>query len=345
MLNAITNLLESLKEHQITPEPNDYVLLRKLSHNPVPFETKNFKSIKTITNPSRLSFIDGGNQEIISAPNYSVHFIRIANVTYKNNQKTSQKIFEFFLLVTLRRNEDKFYYEAKQINVKEDLQLQPGDLIFEKEDISLIGDFVRRTAELRAAKLVADKLQPNDILVLDGTLRPYNYKEILVFEELFNKAKSNNVVVASLSKSTRTITNNGHSLIYAISSLANLQPPWYYYPVANFSDIRYPCDLFVVNLNEFSKHTFLLEVSNKTQYDINLLLSSLSQNSKDFVFPGYPYGLIMADKLARVSNKEAEYIRTMMKNRAGAKWEDIQKQINIIHSHDILDKIEFFIQK
>ena len=48
----------------------------------------------------------------------------------------------------------------------------------------------------------------------------------------------------------------------------------------------------------------LLDITNQLDEDYIL---SLVDNSKDPVFYGYPYLLIEADKLARVTNKEKEY--------------------------------------
>ncbi len=62
-------------------------------------------------------------------------------------------------------------------------------------------------------------------------------------------------------------------------------------------------------------------------------------NAKDPVFPGYPYGLLVADKFARVSNNEKEYIQTIIKSNAGKNWAKIKKYMNSFDAHSILDNI------
>ena len=45
------------------------------------------------------------------------------------------------------------------------------------------------------------------------------------------------------------------------------------------------------------------------------LLTVLVENSQDKLFLGYPYGLILADKKARISNDEISYYRIKLESR------------------------------
>jgi hypothetical protein len=65
----------------------------------------------------------------------------------------------------------------------------------------------------------------------------------------------------------------------------------------------------------------------------------LLANSKDISFPGYPYGLIIADRFARVSNNEKAYLRTLFFSKAGGKTEMLVNETASINSHNILDSI------
>jgi hypothetical protein len=86
--------------------------------------------------------------------------------------------------------------------------------------------------------------------------------------------------------------------------------------------------LLVVKLHAKAKVAFRFE-SNDIPHD---LLSSLAELS-DPVFFGYPYGLIEADRGARVTNEEKNYFKTLITAKSGFE-EDII-------SHEILDKISF----
>ena len=48
--------------------------------------------------------------------------------------------------------------------------------------------------------------------------------------------------------------------------------------------------------------------------DVEMIVNQIANNAKDVVFPGYPYGLILADKFARISNNEKEQISLFLKN-------------------------------
>lgn len=61
--------------------------------------------------------------------------------------------------------------------------------------------------------------------------------------------------------------------------------------------------------------------------------------SQDPVFLGYPYPLILADQLARVSNDERSALRIRLKATAGERWEKLSQGIQ--DAHDILDNIQY----
>ena len=69
------------------------------------------------------------------------------------------------------------------------------------------------------------------------------------------------------------------------------------------------------------------------------VLSLLKQNSKDPVFLGYPYGLIQADRFGRVSNNDAEYLKTSFMAKAGKRFDKIRKYMASVDSHEILDSV------
>lgn len=80
----------------------------------------------------------------------------------------------------------------------------------------------------------------------------------------------------------------------------------------------------------------------KHEEKIEQLLENLSQLSLwscDPVFLGYPYPLIVADQLARISNEEAQRMKTRIQMLAKKDWETIS--FGSQESHSILDTIKF----
>ena len=59
----------------------------------------------------------------------------------------------------------------------------------------------------------------------------------------------------------------------------------------------------------------------------------------DPVFIGYPYGLVEADRIARISNQEKESLKTMFLVKLRNK--NIEKYLSSVNAHEILDRISF----
>ena len=89
-------------------------------------------------------------------------------------------------------------------------------------------------------------------------------------------------------------------------------------------------NIFFTKLHDRSKHVFRFEG------DKNFLPYLIGQ-SKDAVFLGYPYGLILADKLARVSNQERKSL--MMRLLLDKENKDLVDHLSAINAHDILDNL------
>ena len=114
------------------------------------------------------------------------------------------------------------------------------------------------------------------------------------------------IVICALSKTCELFTDKGNSIL---SLLNEIQPDkeWYYYPITKTNQ-KY--EILFIKLNEKSKYIFRLDVLNKDMGKVEQVLSLLKSNSKDPVFLGYPYGLIEADRFARISNEELELLKT-----------------------------------
>ena len=70
------------------------------------------------------------------------------------------------------------------------------------------------------------------------------------------------------------------------------------------------------------------------------MITSLSLNSGDGSFLGYPYCLAQADQHARVSKKEQEYLRTLLLSQVKNK-EKLNALLSSINTHDVLDSLQY----
>ena len=104
--------------------------------------------------------------------------------------------------------------------------------------------------------------------------------------------------------------------------------------------------IFIIKLSRNSNRIFRFEVDRKTfeelsDLQINEIFSTIMRNSNDLSFIGYPYGLIDADNMARVSYDESDEYRgiiTSVLTKSGASKEFL-RHIQAKDAHDILNMI------
>lgn len=295
---------------------------------------ENAHEFKRKEGSARIAFIDGGNAELLSSPSFSLNFVRATAIVMQGNSKKSVKTIEFYLLARIVEEGGKLFYSAKCTS-----EFIPGrDLMFNIEDetlksgvfrgsISRLGEIARRFAELKLASETEA-----DIIVLDGTLQAAYTNELTYLNRLYSTAGRK--IICALAKSCSVVTTRGNSLMTAISALAPTGC-FYYHPIAEIKDKRHNAEMFACRLHEASDFIFRVEVCKDTPCDPNMLFPLLAANSVDPVFLGYPYGLYMADKLARVSDVEASNLKARVIAESGSKWNEIRSQI--LDAHDVLD--------
>src|SRR3989344_3694312 len=121
---------------------------------------------------------------------------------------------------------------------------------------------------------------------------------------------------------SKTSKNKDNSLFNSISGCWYLEKEKYY----------------ITKLNSHSSYSFKLELKN---LEINRVIQKLISNSKDYIYPGYPYGLMLVDRLARVSNQEILNLKVYLETKLGKDWEKIKFLENSINAHQLLDNLVF----
>ena len=135
-------------------------------------------------------------------------------------------------------------------------------------------------------------------------------------------------------------TTSGLSLTGAVENLAkkeNIKGTWYF-PIAESTSIDHNVMMIIAKLNSFAERVFRVEIQ-RDQYHklgrhgLNELVSLLSENSSDATFPGYPYGLVDADRFARVSFDELGYYHALLMSEI-SKQGKASKFLSNLHSSD-----------
>ena len=279
-------------------------------------DPKNFTEIKPAADFLSIAFIDGGQAEIVSTGNLSLSFIRIFAQIFEGEKKVSSHKKEFYLFTRAKWDNNDLLYESRifgdRLFDERDLVISSNDTTIrkgiERASISQVAGMARRFAELSLAKQVHA-----DFILLDGTLTPTFKGE----EKIISFLPEN---ICALAKSSSLFTISGNSPAVLLNRLGP-EGCWKYAVERKTSFVK---------LHPHSRHVFRFEGNPE-------ILPHLSENSRDPLFLGYPYGLVFADKFARISNQEKNSLRSVFllkpENRRLAEY------LSTSDAHHILDTL------
>ena len=321
------------------------------------FEPIGQVSSLTVTGLKTIAYVDGGQAEILSGGNICLSFIRVFGQVMRGSAKIGSEMHEFYVLTTAVYKRGDIWYESKIFpmqrgnngdnacdNVTEEgadtvvinnvgegnncadevsgCLVDEEDLVIcshdtsingggERAAISSVANMARRLAELKLASRMAMRV---DYVVLDGTL-DVKYPS----EEKYRRALGEKV--CALAKSCSLFTTCGNNPVVLLRALSPLPECWSYHVDEQ---------IYFVRLHAKSRHIFRFEGCCE-------VLGYLAQNSCDALFLGYPYGLILVDKMARVSNVERDGLR--MKLLLRDENREFVDYLNAMNAHDILDRL------
>jgi hypothetical protein len=331
-----------------------------------PFSKENFKPIKQTESSRKMAFIDGGNQEVLAAPNFSVQINRVYHNIFEAQKRVLKgslpNRLEFFSATCSSFRNGEIFYDTTLFPLKDEfMELLPDevDLSFNsldrsvtigtmRADISGVASIARRFAEWTYASHVLRKeLERGDIMVLDGSLQTSFTNESNYSSELYEVAKSKGVIVTGISKTCRLFTDTGLSLLGAVRKLADGTPysSWYF-PVAEATSSDHNAIIYIIKLHPKAECVFRFEIYREqflglSEDDLNGILGQLAKNSQDVSFPGYPYGLIDADRFARVRDDEVDGYQVLLLSEISkqGKWPKFARHIHAVDAHATLNML------
>ena len=341
---VIKKILESIGEKSLIT--NVYPKFSGEGYRAHKIDSKNFHEINNPNPGKKIAFVDGGNAEIINSANFSLNLVRVCYAIYEHNKKIAFKKFEMLAFVQAVNEDNEIYYNVSFFNTKNKIELDKISfssfdhtlmLGINRAEISSVANAIRRFAELKIARIIADE-KSADIIVLDGNLQSTLTNENAYLNELYESCSKNNITLTALSKTTSLFTDNGNLLSAVLSSISTL-PSWFYYPIVEINKISHKAEMFFVKLHNKSGHIFRFEIFNAQKTKAEEAINALASNCADPIFIGYPYGLIEADRIARIGNQERESLKTIFMVKIGNK--NIEKYLGSVNAHEILDKISF----
>ncbi len=280
----------------------------------------------TELNPQALGtayFVDGGLQEIFSLANQSFYLLRLSYVKFEDNTRTEQKIFD--TIVKTGGISPLQYQFLEPFQFFDDSPEEHFECFKECEAEAFVNQ-IRRIAELRLSTYLAKDMKKEELLVLDGSIYPTGY-DIKEIKTLIALSKEKQIALLGFSKNSLLKSQAGSIIredILKFSRSLNLKR-WVCKDI--FSEDTLKISTSYAYLHPLSEFAFRVDhITNPITH-----LERLSTNSSDGTFPGYPYGLIMVDKLARVKNEEKNYLYS--------KHFLSRNLIGVQNPHEILDNM------
>lgn len=313
----------------------------------------------------RLGFVDGGTGIIVRSSDFSISFTRVAGVLFENNRiqslKSTPEVVEFYSAAVIEPLSDgSLVYTIKIFPLEKSYEEYLPDIEISiplneartrggfLPNIESFGGIIMRFAEWSyGAKFLEKELSEGDIYIRDGSLQTGFKDEILLTRELFSTAQEKNVVVTGLSKTCRLITKSGDSLITLISLIGTQKYPkdcWYYHPIYQITKADNQADVYFVKLHELSSYPFRFDIYIEQSKDLDkketeIIMGNLAENSNDLSFPGYPFGLIKVDQMARVGGAELEPLKIQILSEFDADHYNnyIKPRLRSVDAHDLLN--------
>lgn len=373
-LHDIANLLD-VNIDEMTPGQPLFTDPRYIAK---PFDKSNFKPFDpcpkdagpTPGEPARVAFVDGGNLEILRAPNFSVSLVRVYfNIFDGKNERVAPTTvpprMEFFVTAFASMVDGKMYYsgilhpmddsQVDYLPSGEHLMVDSMDRAIAtggfRADISIMGQITRRAAEWSlAGHVMREELEKGDLMVRDGTLQTAVTNEKYYAKPAYDAADGKGVLLSGLAKTSMLFTTTGLSLLAAVHKLAQdnglKQSAWYYNPLAENHHPDHPAEMFVTKLHPDTKYVFRYElykpqVEAMSKEQLDGVFLRLGRNSSDLSFLGYPYGLVEADLSARVHYADSDWLKGMVSNTLSnmSCYDKICRHLQATNAHDVLDTI------
>jgi len=298
----------------------------------------------------RIAYIDGGNQELLRTPNMSVHLVRVhCSVFHGSRRIPVNDVFrlEFFTVARLHYD-DGLYFSCLFVPARKGVEhvLPSGEHLRFTDveavpDVSTVGGLVRRLTEWQMVSYAVGNIDGIEAVVMDGTLQMYGEHEEYYAGNAVAAARERGAVLCALAKTTTLTTDTGLPLLAAVkraAEKAGVEGCWYYNPVFTIDSDRHPADMSVVKLHPRSSYIFRFEVLRGQEVAREAVVHNLCRNSRDPAFPGYPYGMIDADRHARVTTEEADALRPIFM-RLFQDSRNIIDGIRALDAHDRLDSL------
>ncbi len=298
----------------------------------------------------KMIFVDGGSAALLSSPGFCCAKIRLAARIYHSGDTQERKLFAFFLII--KGDGSVQYLAAEDSSSKsvsengdglKDNLTDPStdfhpDLLSSFQQSALpsssatVDENLSRIRRLQEWSFI-DWLQtkyPSYTIVYDGSLDT----ESVIENAFLARWRDRGTLVIALSKSSQLLTDDGHGVLDLVAQVLPRAASYLADPSRQ---------LIFARFHEKSPFVFRIDVllgtaisTSQKIADLIPLLSRLRDFSRDPLFIGYPYPLLEVDQMARLSNEEVSYYRSLLASRI-----DLSSFESALSAHRVLDRSRF----
>jgi len=283
-------------------------------------------------------FVDGGNHAFFNYAYLVAELNRVFAVCYSALDYVGALgpyNFLSFTFVEGGEVKTKLYHRALEFLEKqlENREIRKGEVI-----ANLTGR-ARRVAELRLARHLVER-EGAEIVVLDGNFSYlYDTAELKELTSLLSACHENGASLVGFAKKT-TLSKKGRPITQYVEQIMRKQGKDFYWvkvgEAKRGQNPSYNTKLFVAKLNSSAQKPYLVEVFSNSS---NRVLEVLTLNSSSVQSPGYPLGLVHADRVARIRTQiEGELVKLKL-IRLAKSSEQLAGVLQEAYSHDLLDAL------
>ncbi|HOC78419.1 MAG TPA: DNA double-strand break repair nuclease NurA [Methanofastidiosum sp.] len=368
IIKDILNQIKSEETYNVDILDDEEPQFSDYRYNSYPLKNDNVKKFIHSNKDSRICYIDGGNIDLISSPSFYLGLVRVYFNMFRNNKVITPNVisqkYEFYVLGKSLGKDRDINFTFKLFPFVNDNRINTNevDLTFDSKDPSIsnqnfraqlnsVCGIARRFLEWKVSEVIIDEeLDKGDILVRDGSLQTAIKGESDFSKRAYAAADKKEVTFCGVAKSSRLYTNKGRSLSYAIRLIGNKSYPndmWYYHPIVDINYLDHNAEMYFVKFHPSSRYVFRFEIQKNRvkilgEEGIKEVLGLIASNSMDLRFPGYPFGLVDSDYIARVRNDEKEthtaLFRSLCDDEKIIKF--INENTSVEDAHGVLDSLQ-----
>jgi len=297
-----------------------------------PINRSRFREINRAAASGKISFIDGGNAPIFTTPSQACHLSRTCALTFSGDKRIATDRRTSIVMATSDGENiilKSFGEPAEPLSISlddKDLKTGPHPVTLE----SAIG-LARHLSEIQAAAKSATSAG-GGIVVVDGDLNAAHPSSMKARASLKESCEQAGATLVGCAKTNTACTETGYSAVEAIIGISP-QGMWAY-----DLDSKDGVHRAFAKLHPSARHCFMIESLDEISGETLVRLAAISN---DLAFPGYPYGLIVADQLARVSNHERDAAAIELIAKAAKANKMVLCAISGSDAHGILDRMQF----